>query len=159
MRQALYRRDSHDGVGQQQAATSSTGQAARCLALSACDSKRPCGAGPGREPRTIAARGHPDPEGRERRLPGVSRLPPRFPQPALWGSEYFQAYPSTDRDLGSIAMDHRALRHHSFTSSLERNNLPFSNEEISTQGRSPFRKAGSAAASRALRRRCRCSPQ
>lgn len=54
---------------------------------------------------------------RERRLRGVSRLPPRFPQPDLWGSEYFQAYPSTDRDLGSIAMDHRALRHHSFTSS------------------------------------------
>jgi hypothetical protein len=27
------------------------------------------------------------------------------------------ASPSTGRDLGSIAMDHRALRHHSFTSS------------------------------------------
>jgi hypothetical protein len=40
-----------------------------------------------------------------------------FLEPDLWRSEYFQAYPSTDRDLGSIAMDHRALRHHSFTSS------------------------------------------
>ena len=40
-----------------------------------------------------------------------------FPESDLLGSEYFQAYPSTDRDLGSIAMDHRALRHHSFTSS------------------------------------------
>jgi hypothetical protein len=40
-----------------------------------------------------------------------------FLQEDLSGSEYFQAYPSTDRDLGSIAMDHRALLHHSFTSS------------------------------------------
>jgi hypothetical protein len=38
-------------------------------------------------------------------------------EPDLCGSEYFQAYPSTDRDLGSIAMDHRALRHNSFTNS------------------------------------------
>ena len=37
--------------------------------------------------------------------------------PTKWGREYFQAYPSTDRDLGSIAMGHRALLHHSFTSS------------------------------------------
>jgi hypothetical protein len=40
-----------------------------------------------------------------------------FLQEDLSRSEYFQAYPSTERDLGSIAMDHRALRHHSFTSS------------------------------------------
>jgi hypothetical protein len=53
---------------------------------------------------------------RDRRLPG-SIIEASFPQPDLWGSEYFQAYPSTDRDLGSIAMDHRALLHHSFTSS------------------------------------------
>jgi hypothetical protein len=43
----------------------------------------------------------------------TATLPPGGPL----GSEYFQAYPSVDRDLGSIAMDHRALRHHSFTSS------------------------------------------
>ena len=40
-----------------------------------------------------------------------------FPTNRPQCSEYFQAYPSTDRDLGSIAMDHRAFRHHSFTSS------------------------------------------
>src|ERR1039457_3793027 len=91
--------------------------------------------------------------------PGVSLKSAEAPQPDLWGSEHFQAYPSTDRDLGSIAMDHRALLHHSTLAALERNNVPFSNQETSTQGRSPFRKAGSAAASRALRRRCRCSPQ
>ena len=49
--------------------------------------------------------------------PGVSLKSAEAPQPDLWGSEHFQAYPSTDRDLGSIAMDHRALLHHSFTSS------------------------------------------
>jgi len=41
----------------------------------------------------------------------------QFPRSGPLGREYFRAYPSTDRDLGSIAMDHRALRHHSFTSS------------------------------------------
>jgi hypothetical protein len=61
------------------------------------------------------------------RLPGAVTLErghirgsyPRFNflHEDLAGSEYFQAYPSTDRDLGSIAMDHRALLHHSFTSS------------------------------------------
>jgi hypothetical protein len=42
--------------------------------------------------------------------------PWKLPTPGPLGSEYLQAYPSTDWDVGSIAMDHRALRHHSFTS-------------------------------------------
>ena len=49
-------------------------------------------------------------------------------EPDLCGSEYFQAYPSTGRDLGSIAMDHRAVRPARSRAALERSSLPFSNE-------------------------------
>jgi len=53
---------------------------------------------------------------RSSNLPGPARAARLIlAKPDLCGSEYFQAYPSTDRDLGSIAMDHRALLRHSFT--------------------------------------------
>jgi hypothetical protein len=66
---------------------------------------------------------------------------------------------STDRDLGSIAMNHRTLLRHSAYWPPGEGRICHSDEEHSTQWRSPFRKAGSAAASRPLPRRCRCSPQ
>ena len=82
------------------------------------------------------------------------------------GGRQLPSSPSTDRNVGNISMDHRTLLHHSVhVASLERQDQPLSNEETSTQGRSPFRKAGSAKSSflrgacHALRRRCRRGPQ
>src|SRR5216684_5765949 len=80
--------------------------------------------------------------------------------------DYVRVTRQNARDVGNISMDHRTLVHHSVpAASLERHDQSLSHEETSTQGRSLFRKAGSAKCSflggacHALRRRCRRGPQ
>ena len=77
----------------------------------------------------------------------------------LWLTNFVRVACQTDRDLGNIRRIIERCIATRFTGRPWEGIICHSDEKNSTQYRSPFRKAGSAAASRPLPRRCCCSPQ